>query len=170
MKFTGTYNGKPIELELTEKQVQEILAQIQNPKTGWERVEEGESYWICDAYDRILEIGESSDCRDDNLFSLANYFSDATLAQNVVRAQELQRKLWRRSAELCEKVDWYDSTIEKFSIKCTYDAQCLYADSSQFSGNFGQVYFDTRKHAEQVMNEFRDELIWYFTEFQSRMD
>lgn len=36
MKLTGTYNGKPIELELTEEQV-EVLKQAEK-KTGWESV------------------------------------------------------------------------------------------------------------------------------------
>ena len=168
MKFTGTYNGKPIELELTEEQVKSL--RLKRKKTGWERAEEGETCWMCDAPDMILEFHEASDCQDDRLFSGANYFSDETLARNIIIAQTLQRKLWRRSAELCEKVDWNDSTIEKFAIKYAYDAQCLYADSNQLNRNFGQIYFDTREHAERAMDEFHDELIWYFTEFKSRMD
>ena len=39
MKLTGTYNGKPIELELTEEQVESLRPKRKN--TGWERVEEG---------------------------------------------------------------------------------------------------------------------------------
>ena len=38
MKLTGTYNGKPFELELTEEPV-EVLKQAEKKKTGWERVE-----------------------------------------------------------------------------------------------------------------------------------
>lgn len=33
MKLTGTYNGKPIELELTEEQI-EVLKQGEKKKTG----------------------------------------------------------------------------------------------------------------------------------------
>jgi hypothetical protein len=168
MKFTGTYNGKPIELELTEEQVESLI--LNRKKTGWERVKEGETFWCAGTTDTAFEFQEVSSCRDDRLFSDANYFSDVTLAQNIIRAQELQRKLWRRSAELCEKVDWNDSTIEKFAIKYAYDAQCLYADSNQLNRNFGQIYFDTREHAEQAIKEFKDELLWYFTKFESRMD
>ena len=167
MKLTGTYNGKPIELELTEEQVESLRPKRKN--TGWERVEEGKSYCACNEKS-IIVVGEENLHYDDDLFSHANYFSDNSLAHDIIRAQELQRKLWRRSAELCEKANWNDSTIEKFDIKYAYDAQCLYAASSQFSGNFGQVYFDTREHAEQVIEEFKDELIWYFTKFESRMD
>lgn len=34
----------------------------------------------------------------------------------------------------------------------------------------GEVFLTKEEAAEQVMNEFHDELIWYFTKFQSRMD
>lgn len=36
--------------------------------------------------------------------------------------------------------------------------------------HFYEIYFDSLQHAQQVMEEFRDELIWYFTEFKERMD
>lgn len=44
MKLTGIYNGKPIELELTEEQI-EVLKQGEKKKTGWERVKKGEEYF-----------------------------------------------------------------------------------------------------------------------------
>lgn len=167
MKLTGMYNGEPIELELTEEQMETLG--LKRKKTGWERAEEGESYWIYDALDKILEFHEVSDCQDDRQFSHANYFSDKALVENIIRAQTLQRKLWRRSAELCEKANWNDST-SKFGIYYDYYRQSLFTRAIYILNNFGQVYFDTKEHAEQVMDEFHDELIWYFTKFKSRMD
>ena len=41
MKLTGIYNGKPIELELAEEQI-DVLKQGEKKKTGWERVKKGE--------------------------------------------------------------------------------------------------------------------------------
>ena len=35
---------------------------------------------------------------------------------------------------------------------------------------YGTVFFDTKEHAEQAIKEFKDELLWYFTKFESRMD
>ena len=169
MKLTGTYNGKPIELELTEEQV-EVLEQAEKKKTGWERVKEGETFWCAGTTDTAFEFQEVSSCRDDKLFSDANYFSDATLAQNIIRVQELQRKLWRRSAELCEKANWNDNRCGKFSIVYDCNSRCLSVVASWMINGFGQVYFDTKEHAEQVIEEFNDELLWYFTKFQSRMD
>ena len=110
MKLTGTYNGKPIELELTEEQV-EVLKQAEK-KTGWERVKNNESYYVA-LYDNYGSSTELFDCVDANRYEKANYFADENLSANIARAQTLQRKLWRRSAELCEKVNWRNPETKK---------------------------------------------------------
>lgn len=168
MKLTGTYNGKPIELELTEEQV-EVLKQAEKKKTGWERVKNNKSYYAIFA-NGCGSITESFELNDTNKYEKANYFSEETLGENIARAQTLQRKLWRRSAELCEKANWNDNRCGKFSIVYDCESRCLSVVASWMINGFGQVYFDAKEHAEQVIEEFNDELIWYFTEFQSRMD
>lgn len=168
MKLTGTYNGKPIELELTEEQV-EVLKQAEKKKTGWERVEKGERYFI-NAIRVAQEERETGSSTDDTCYKYASYFANETLIKNILTAQLLQRKLWRRSAELCGKMNWNDNRCGKFSIVYDCNSRCLSVVASWMINGFGQVYFDTKEHAEQAMSEFHDELIWYFTEFQSRMD
>ena len=126
------------------------------------------SYCACNEKS-IIVVGEEN-LHYDDLFSHTNYFSDNSLAHDIIRAQELQRKLWRRSAELCEKVNWNNNNCDKVSIVYDCHSRCLSAVKSWTINGFGQVYFDTREHAEQVMDEFHDELIWYFTKFKSRMD
>lgn len=168
MKLTGTYNGKPIELELTEEQV-EVLKQREKKKTGWERVEKGERYFI-NAIRVAQEERETGSSTDDTCYKYASYFANETLIKNILTAQLLQRKLWRRSAELCGKMNWNDNRCGKFSIVYDCNSRCLSVVASWMINGFGQVYFDTKEHAEQAMSEFHDELIWYFAEFQSRMD
>lgn len=167
MKLTGTYNGKPIELELTEEQV-EVLKQAEK-KTGWERSEQNQTYYVnyADSYGYTTECFATI---DTNRYEKANYFSDEALAENITRAQTLQRKLWRRSAELCEKVNWRNPKTKKYYIIYDYDDDDLCVDFCVLIRGFGEIYFDTEEHAEQVIKEFRDELIWYFTKFESRMD
>lgn len=169
MKLTGTYNGKPIELELTEEQV-EVLKQAEKKKTGWERVKESWLYFCHNAYNECAYASEFGGAATDKLFDCANYFSDETLAKNIIKAQTLQRKLWRRNAELCEKMNLRDSETQKYCITYDVDNNVLYVSSAWSLNDFGQVYFDTKEHAEQVIEEFKDELLWYFTKFQSRMD
>ena len=168
MKLTGTYNGKTIELELTEEQV-EVLKQAEKKETGWERSEQSQTYYVnyADGYGLATE---SFDSIDANRYEKANYFSNETLAEDIQRAQTLQRKLWRRSAELCEKMNLRDSETQKYCITYDVDNNVLYVSSAWSLNDFGQVYFDTKEHAEQVIEEFNDELLWYFTKFKSRMD
>ena len=167
MKLTGTYNGKPIELELTEEQV-EVLKQAEK-KTGWERSEQNQTYYV----NYADSFGYTTECFatiDTKRYEKANYFSDEALAENITRAQTLQRKLWRRSAELCEKVNWRNPKTKKYYIIYDYDDDDLCVDFCVLIRGFGEIYFDTEEHAEQVIKEFKDELLWYFTKFKSRMD
>lgn len=168
MKLTGTYNGKPIELELTEEQV-EVLEQAEKKETGWERSEQSQTYYVnyADGYGLATE---SFDSIDANRYEKANYFSNETLAKDIQRAQTLQRKLWRRSAELCEKVNWRNPETKKYYIIYDYEDDELGVDFCIFGRGLEEIYFDTEEHAEQVIEEFKDELLWYFTKFQSRMD
>lgn len=165
MKLTGTYNGKAIELELTEEQVK-ILEQADKKKTGWERANYKEEYYNEYGFPLI----ETGNCVDDIKFKESEYFSNKILAENICKAQNLQRKLWRRSAELCEKMDWKDLTTQKYSFYYNYDIDDLRISCNSFRRGLEEIYFDTKEHAEQVMEEFKGELIWYFTEFKSRMD
>lgn len=74
MKLTGTYNGKPIELELTEEQV-EVLKQREKKKTGWERVEKGERYFI-NAIRVAQQEEKAGSSSDDTYYKNASYFAN----------------------------------------------------------------------------------------------
>lgn len=169
MKLTGTYNGKPIELELTEEQI-EVLKKANKKKTGWERVKESWLFFCHIAYNECAYASEFGGEATDKLFDCANYFSDETLAKNIIRAQTLQRKLWRRSAELCEKVNWRNPETKKYYIIYDYEDDELGVDFCILGRGLEEIYFDTEEHAEQAIKEFKDELLWYFTKFESRMD
>lgn len=168
MKLTGTYNGKLIELELTEEQV-EVLERAEKKKTGWERAEIGERYFI-NAIRVAQEERETGSSTDDTYYKYASYFANETLIKNILTAQLLQRKLWRRNAELCEKVDWRNPETKKYYIIYDYEDDELGVDFCIFGRGLEEIYFDTEEHAEQAIKEFKDELIWYFTKFKSRMD
>lgn len=165
MKLTGTYNGKAIKLELTEEQIK-ILEQADKKKTGWERANYKEEYYNEYIFP-LIEVGAYA---DDLKFKEAKYFSDRILAENICRAQNLQRKLWRRSAELCENMDWNNPNKSKWYIWYDCEQKEISLGISLKGYEFGQVYFDTKEHTTQVIKEFHNELIWYFTEFKSRMD
>ena len=164
-----TIKGKEIELELTDEQKAEVERALK-PNTGWERVALSDTYFTVDNKGFLRNIKEDRDEYDNQAYDNANYFTRTELTMNIARAQTLQRKLWRRSAELCKKIDWNNKDKTKYSIVYNNkrnELSIAYFDSYT---DFGQVYFDTEEHARQALEEFRDELTWYFTEFKSRMD
>lgn len=54
---------------------------------------------------------------------------------------------------------YFDYATAKLCVEC--DDTCRY---------FGQIYFSTEAKAQEAMNIFHDELMWYFTEYSPRVD
>lgn len=159
-------DGKTINITISDEE----LAKLQPPKfkkTGYERVTEGEKYWAIDELVSAESDFESDNTYNDELYKNANYFSDVTVANNMARAQRLWSRIHRRAVELsnicCESEDLrYTIRFSSFELlSCAIHIDVKY---------LGVVYFATEAHCKQVINEFRDELMWYFTEFRDRAD
>ena len=165
MKVQMTHNGKTVEVELTDEQFEKLFTE---KKTGYERVEVGELYYSVNVLSNPQKFTEDNASYDKTLFDCANYFSDKTVAENMARAQRLWNKIHRRVMELCEPV--YQRKDGSLYTIC-FDPQDnkIFADD-WVTRHFGEIYFDTEEHGNQVINEFHDELIWYFTQFKDRAD
>ena len=166
MKVQMTHNGKTVEVELTDEQFEKLFTE---KKTGYERVEVGELYYSVNALSNPQKFTEDNASYDKTLFDCANYYSGKTVAENMARAQRLWNKIHRRAIELCEPV-------------CVSEVGSIYQIVFMVRGNniiplprsgtrsFGTVWFDTEEHCEQVIDEFHDELLWYFTLLKDRAD
>lgn len=164
MKAQLICNGKTIEVEVADEQFEKLFV---DKKTGYERVSET-SYWRIGSEGLVIGDADYNTAADRCRYEFANYFSDKSVAENMARAQRLWNNIHRRAVELCEPVyqrkdNWY------FTICFDPKSSKLYADD-WITRRFGLIYFDTVEHCEQVINEFRDELMWYFTEFKDRAD
>lgn len=173
MKATLTFEGKTVEVEIAEEEARKIFGK---PKTGWEREFEGSYYSICDT--GVLENLDDEGGRDDEaLYTCGNYFADEQLASDQARAISLWLRIKRWAAEHCEPVAWQpgdDGWKYKYGIMWSLTdisgerrIRPAIQDSTR---QFGNVYFDTEEHAKQCIEEFRDDLLWYFTECRDRMD
>lgn len=137
-------------------------------KTGYERAERNGKYfleWACceEAYSDEDEYGTYG----NTAFETANYYTDEKLAKDNIRADRLLRRLRRFSAVNREnKIDWEDSNQTKFSIAFDYDDEELWATGRRTIGYFGEIYFDTEELARKAIEKFRDDLMWYFTEYK----
>lgn len=160
-------DGKEIVCQISEEQ----LAQLQeNKKTGYERVTTGENYFAIDECGEVNEYEEEY-CLNDNVsFNVANYYSDRTLAENDERYYRLHRQLKRFAVEnRKKKIDWEDGKHVKYYLSYRPDLKEIEVLSAVTTKDFSQIYFDSQETAERAVEKFKDELIWYFTEYKDSL-
>lgn len=140
----------------------------QTQKTGYERADFNAMFFTDNAFSKKpSKYTEESRIYDDTAFENADYYTDEKLAENNIRADRLLRRLRRFSAIHREnKIDWENSNQTKFNIAFDYGNEELWAAGRSTIRDFGGIYFDTEKLARKAIDKFRDDLMWYFTEYK----
>lgn len=113
-----------------------------------------------------FDTNTSTDC---NRYNYANYYSDKTVAKNNARADTLIRQLRRFAIENSENnLDWKNPMQIKFYITFNNNSKELDINISYCSTVkiLGVIFFDSNELAQKAINEFKDELIWYFTKYK----
>lgn len=147
-----------------------IIIKESKKMTGWERLVLNTTY--CTNIDGETQyITEFNEINDDQRYNLANYFSDGILAEDILRMQTLQRKMFRWQAENDLVTDKCNADTKKYYIYYDFDIKELIVNyyrhitECAFSPNFSSC-----EKARECIEVFKDELIWLFTEFKWRMD
>lgn len=169
MKAKLIIEGKEIEIEISDEEYKK-LQPSEEKETGYERVSESDVYFY--TYPSGCVETTCEDCYniDDECYESANYYSDKTVAENNTRADKLMRQLRRFSVEHREcGVDFNSTETEKHYIyyDCIHDE--LKTVFTFYAKTFGTILFDSDETAQAAINEFRDELIWYFTEYKDSL-
>lgn len=154
--------GKEFPIEIQDPELQKLLAS--SKKTGYERVELDNTYYYDDCNGSVCnEIEEQHNC-DNISYDGANYYSDKTIAENNARADKLMRQLRRFAVERREN----DNPREKYVIYYLKNPGLwqLRRDSNIC---FCGPWFDSQHSGAEAIEEFRDELIWYFTEYKDSL-
>lgn len=157
--------------ELTVDVSEETLKQIKKPvkKTGYEFVEDGEEHYILQGDDKLCETSKNARY-DHDAYENGNYYSDKTIAENNARADTLMRKLRRFAVEHRKKeLDWENDCQSKVYIEYSHDRHTFEIDEDFDYQSFGKIYFDSEGTAQAAINEFKDELLWYFTEYKDSL-
>ena len=169
MKAKLIIEGKEIEVEISEEEYKK-LQPPEEKKTGYERVlEDDVFYYVSDRGD--IEIGDDSfGFIDEEYYDVANYYSSETVAENNARADKLMRQLRRFAVEHREcEVNFNNINTEKYYMYYDYDDNELGVSFVFRTRNFGAIYFDSEETANAAIDEFHDELIWYFTEYKDSL-
>ena len=166
MKAKLIIEGKEIEIEISEEEYKKLQSP-EEKKTGYERVPESDVYFYTYPSGCVETTCETCYDIDDECYESANYYSDKTVAENNTRADKLMRQLRRFAVEHREcEVNFNNINTEKYYICYDYASDELEVSSVVFSKNFGAIYFDSIKVASAAIDEFHDELVWYFTEYK----
>ena len=169
MKAKLIIEDKEIEIEISEEEYKK-LQPSEEKKTGYERVPKNGHYFY--EFGKGDVESDVEDCYDidDEYYASANYYSDKTIAENNARADKLMRQLRRFSVEHRKRgVDFNSTETAKHYIyyDCVRDE--LRTTYTFYAGVFGVIYFDSEETAQAAIDEFRDELIWYFTEYKNSL-
>ena len=169
MKAKLIIEGKEIEVEISEEEYKK-LQPSEEKKTGYERVPEGDYFY----YESCRGNAESSIDEycyiDDEYYASAYYYSSKTVAENNARADKLMRQLRRFSVEHREcGVNLNDVNTRQYCIYYDYGNNTLGTAFTLCAKTFGVICFDSDETTLAAINEFHDELIWYFTEYKDSL-
>lgn len=111
---------------------------------------------------------------DEQKLRIGNYFKSNEDAKMVIRAMELEQSIRIRRIELNDgwEPDWDDTNEYKYFIYTKandeYDGLTIGSSYSIHYPIF--CYYKSGKIAQQIINEFKDELLWYFNVYYPRKD
>ena len=169
MKAKLIIENKEIEIEISEEEYKK-LQPSEEKKTGYERVPESDIYFYANTKGYVETACEDCYDVDDEYYESANYYSDKTVAKNNARADKLMRQLRRFSVEHRENgVNLNDMNTKQYCIYYDYGNNTLGTAFTLCARVFGAIYFDSEETAQAAIDEFRDELMWYFTEYKDSL-
>ena len=169
MKAKLIIENKEIEVEISEEEYKK-LQPSEEKKTGYERVPESDIYFYANTKGYVETACEDCYDVDDEYYESANYYSDKTVAKNNARADKLMRQLRRFAVEHRERgVDFNSTETAKHYIYYDCIRDELRTTYTFYAGVFGVIYFDSEETANAAIDEFRDELMWYFTEYKDSL-
>lgn len=169
MKAKLIIEDKEIEIEISEEEYKK-LQPSEEKKTGYERVSKSSDYFYVSYNDKVDATVEDCYDVDNECYESANYYSDKTVAKNNARADKLMRQLRRFSVEHREDgVNLNDVNTRQYCIYYDYGNNTLGTAFTLCAKTFGVICFDSDETALAAIDEFRDELIWYFTEYKDSL-
>ena len=162
-------NDMEIEAEITEEEYNKLLNK--SKETGYElkfQSKDNKYYYIDDSsigqVETDYDTNRNLDC---NRYNNANYYSNKKVAQNNARADTLMRELRRFAREHQQNnINWNDVLQNKYQIRYNYSFKEIIMPKSNSIRDFGAIYFDSEEIAQEAINKFRDELIWYFKTYK----
>ena len=162
-------DGKEIEVQINEEDLKKITTT--DKITGYERIEDKRHFYINSIGAVVFSDDVGADVfSPDMLYDTANYYSHIRVATNNARADKLMRQLRRFAVEHRKiDIDWTNANQDKYYLLYDYSNEEFFINRANSWRGFGQIYFDTEETAKLAVKTFRDELLWYFTEYRDSL-
>ena len=160
-------DGKEIEVKISEEDLEKLT---DKRATGYERVRSGSTYYTdsCGAVKTFTKCAPDSKI-DEEVYKSGNYYSDPDVAVSNIRADNLMRQLRRFAVENRKtNLNWTNENQYKYYLYYDYLEEEFFISANSWRG-FGQIYFDTEEIAQSAIITFKDELLWYFTEYRDSL-
>ena len=120
-----------------------------------------------------MRVPEDNDQGDEQCYNTGNYYNDKVIAENNARADRLQRCLrqWQAANDKVISIsDWKNDEINKYFITYNYRSSLFEIGRSPQRREPNIIYFTTKGKVTEAIKNFRNELEWYFSEYQQRLD
>jgi hypothetical protein len=154
--------GKEFDIEILDPKLQELIAP--KKKTGYERVDHDKYYWTVNTSSTLGFFKENGDDADELFYSAANYYESEFVAAQNARADTIMRQLRRFAVEHRKN----DNPTERFYIYYLRDSNLLQLKRDTMNRFIGP-WFDNQHAGAQAIEAYKDELIWYFTEYRDSL-
>ena len=169
MKAKLIINNQELEVEISEEEYKK-LQPAEEKNTGYERVKENDRYYYANYRGEVEDNRDERCTWDDDPYNVANYYSSEEVAENNARADNLMRQLRRFAVEHREKeMDWNNLQQTKYTITYDYLTDQIMTSSDGACRCFGDITFTSQVATKAAIEEFHDELIWYFTEYKDSL-
>lgn len=171
-------NGKTVQVEMTKEQLKR-LGLIEEQRTGYERVKKGDVYYFNITRSETVAEVECNRRIDEGRYDTGNYYTDEKIAKNNARADKLscQLRQWQDlNDEPVLKEFWKNEEERVYYIAYSFEEDLNGREKGLIVCTAWQqripnvIYFTSRKKAEEAIKAFKDELKWYHTEYQQRLD
>lgn len=131
--------------------------------TGWEMPELGEVGYLIQngEVEEVVHTAEN-DKELRECYNRVELFSHPKIARHALETQVLLRKL-RRFASL-HRVEEYSPLKGGYTIMYNYGLKCLEVGLTGPYLALGDILFDTEEIAQMAINEYRKDLMKYFTQ------
>ena len=150
-----------LEAELAE--VKEMAEAMKKRADGVFKPEYGEEYWFVSSLGDILDIDWVDSEIDEDRYAIGNCFPTEQEAEDAIRVLKLTQKA--KESQRGFVPDWENWEQNKYALYFEMgDIHIMQYTSRNIAPIFG--FWEDESVCEQFIDENREDLIWFFTEYR----